>query len=145
MLLFSHLNMTNASKWRWGNTEVLEVWTKIFFFKCETVFQEWESPGLRSAAHLFPLLFGLPFTEILFFIIEVSCLSSSGCRGCSASFTVFVTGWSSPRKLRVGVWRCREGTYRMELECTPCSYTTLLWFLLGFSGSLQIPGPCEFK
>ena len=32
---------------------------KEFFFKCETVFQEWESPGLRSAAHLFPLLFGL--------------------------------------------------------------------------------------
>ena len=60
--------MTNASKWRWGNTEVLEVWTKIFVFKCETVFQEWESPGLSSAAHLFLLLFGLPFTEIRFFV-----------------------------------------------------------------------------
>ena len=89
----------------------------FFFFKCETVFQEWESPGLSSAAHLFPLPLGFPFTEFLLFIIEVSCLSSSGCRGCSASFTIFVTGRLSPRKLRVGLRRLREGLYRMELEC----------------------------
>lgn len=132
--------MTNASKWRWGNTEVLEVWTKISVFKCETVFQEWVSPGLSSAACLFPLLFGLPFTELLFFIIEVSWLSSSGCEAVVPASQSLFTGWSSPRKLRVGLRRPREGIYRMELEC---AHHAVIQHFSDFCLVSQVP--CRFQ
>ena len=131
-----------------GGEEIQRYWKfeQRFVFKCETVFQEWESPGLSSAAHLFLLFFRLPFTEIRFFITEVPRLSSSGCRGCNASFTIFVYRLIITKETQSGTPEA-QGRHLQDGAGArpPRSYTTLLRFLLGFSGSLQIPGPCEFK
>ena len=78
----------------------------------------------------------------------MSCLSSGGCRGCSVSFTIFVYRLIITKESQSETLEAQGRNLQDAAGVCPprgAHNTSQRRFLLGFSDSLQIPGPCEFK
>lgn len=72
--------------------------------------------------------------------VSSSRLSSSGGRGCSASFTAFVCRLIITKETQSGTPEARGGIYRMELEC---AQHAVIQHFSGFCLVSQVP--CRFQ